>query len=285
MLFDIVTFGEVLWDVIDGAAHIGGAPFNLAAHGVRCGMRAAVISAVGDDDLGDGALRELARLGVDARWVARNALPTGTVTVTLDRGEPTYQIHQPVAWDAIPMPAAPETARAFCFGTLAQRAEASCATLARLLADTFKDALKFFDVNLRQDFWSQAQVEAGIASADIIKVNEDEAAVLNGAALASVLREKVVIVTLGAQGCAVYDRSWPSAPVRFPSPRIRLADAVGAGDAFAAAFLAETLNGKSPAEAAAAGNMRGAWVASQHGAIPDKEQPPLTNHSSLLTNH
>jgi fructokinase len=271
-MFDVITFGEVLWDIIDGTAHIGGAPFNLAAHSVRCGMRSAIISAVGTDTLGDKALSELSRLNVDARWVTRNTtLPTGTVTVTLDKGQPTYQIHQPVAWDAIPIPAAPEKTRAFCFGTLAQRNEISRATFASLLEDTFKDALKFFDVNLRQNFWSQPLIENGIAHADIIKVNEDEVTALNDSHLANALRDKIVIVTLGAEGCKVYDKTWPSAPVHIPCPQIQLADAIGAGDAFSAAFLAETLKGKCPAEAAQAGNARGAWVASQHGAIPDEE--------------
>jgi len=270
-MLDVVTFGEVLWDVIDGTAHIGGAPFNLAAHSARCGLRAAVISAVGNDTLGDNALIELTRLKVDARWVARNTMPTGTVTVTLNRGQPTYQINRPAAWDAVPLPSEPEPARAFCFGTLAQRGETSRATLAQLLDGAFKDALKFFDVNLRQDFWSQPLVETGIGYADIIKVNEDEAAVLNGDHLTRALRDKVVVVTLGAQGCRVYDRSWPSVPVQLPCPQVQLADAVGAGDAFAAAFLAEILNGKSAVEAAQAGNTRGAWVASQHGAIPEEK--------------
>jgi len=286
-MLDLVAFGEVLWDVIDGEAHIGGAPFNLAAHAQRCGLRAAVISCVGNDELGRAAQAETERLEVDRRWLAVDAdHPTGTVTVDLTNGQPSYTIHEDVAWDFIqPSNAelqrlAAECPRAFCFGTLAQRSAESQRTLGRLLK-LFKDAVIFYDVNLRQTFWSGPVVDAGLASATLVKVNDDEARVLgellfNGACspeafgLAVLKRHPVqaVIVTLGADGCLVCERD--KAAVQYPGTKVEVVDAVGAGDAFSAAFLAAWVKGKSSAVAAQAGNRRGAQVASQRGAVPDE---------------
>ncbi len=284
-MLDLVTFGEILWDVIDGEAHIGGAPFNLAAHAARCGLRAAAVSCVGDDPLGRAALAEMARLRVDRRWTTVDRdHPTGTVTVTLAGGQPSYTIHENAAWDFIqPSEAAlqalaAERPHAFCFGTLAQRSELSRQSLFRLLElFTFREV--FYDVNLRQAFWSGPLVEAGLARATLVKVNADEARVLGGLlfegacapepfARAVLARHPVraVIVTLGGDGCLVCERDREA--VRCAGVKVEVVDAVGAGDAFSAAFLAAWLQGATAAEAAEAGNRRGAWVASQRGAVP-----------------
>ena len=288
-MLDLVTFGEILWDVIDGEAHIGGAPFNLAAHAVRCGLRAAVVSCVGDDDLGRNALAEMDRLGVDRQWTAVDRVhPTGTVTVRLKRGQPSYTIHEGVAWDfihpseeALQLLAA-ERPHAFCFGTLSQRNEVSRNTLFRLL-DLFAFSEVFYDVNLRQAFWTGAAVEAGLARATLVKVNDDEARLLGGLlfegacapeafsqAVLDRYPARAVIVTLGADGCLVRERD--KGAVRCPGIKVALVDAVGAGDAFSAAFLAAWIKGATAAEAALAGNRRGAWVASCRGAIPEEEK-------------
>ena len=101
MSMDVVAFGEILWDVIDGVPHLGGAPFNFAAHAARCGMKSAVVSAVGDDELGRRALAEAERLGVDVSMVGVHpTLPTGTVNVTLADGIPSYEIVHPMRQDA-----------------------------------------------------------------------------------------------------------------------------------------------------------------------------------------
>lgn len=290
-MLDLVAFGEILWDVIDGEAHIGGAPFNLAAHAVRCGLHAAVVSRVGDDKLGRDALAEMERLGVDRRWTAvDHGHPTGTVTVALANGQPSYTIHGKVAWDFIQpsddglQALAEERPRVFCFGTLAQRNEVSRQTLFRLL-DLFGFTEVFYDVNLRQTFWSGAVVEAGLASATLVKVNDDEAQVLGGLlfdgacapeafARAVLARHPVraVIVTLGAAGCLVCERDKEA--VRCSGIKVDVVDAVGAGDAFSAAFLTAWLKGATAAGAAQAGNRRGAWVASCRGAVPEEGDPP-----------
>ena len=288
---DLVAFGEILWDVIDGEAHIGGAPFNLAAHAVRCGLRAAAVSCVGDDELGRAALAEMARLGVDRRWTETDHNhPTGTVTVTLKHGQPSYTIHEGVAWDFIQLSEAAlqalaaERPRIFCFGTLAQRSGVSRQTLGRLL-EVFAFTEVFYDVNLRQSFWSGALVEEGLARATLVKVNDEEARVLGGLlfdgacepeafARAVLARHPVraVVVTLGADGCLVCERD--KGTVSCPGVKVDVVDAVGAGDAISAAFLAAWLKGESAAEAAQAGNRRGAWVASQRGAVPEEEGRP-----------
>ena len=251
-MVDVVAFSEVLWDVIDGETHIGGAPFNLAAHAVRCGLKSAAVSCVGDDALGRAALDEMRRLHVDARWTSVDAgHPTGTVPVTLAGGQPSYAIHEEVAWDHICVSEAQaralaaERPRVFCFGTLAQRSRESRETLARLL-DRFAFTEVFYDVNLRQRYWSGERVEAGLARATLVKVNDDEARILGdllfggarepeafGRAVLARHPARAVVVTLGAAGCLVCERG--REPVRCPGITVDVVDAVGAGDAFSAA--------------------------------------------------
>ncbi len=289
-MLDIVAFGEILWDIIEGRPHIGGAPFNLAAHAVRCGLRAAVVSKVGDDPLGRAALAKMARLAVERSWTTVDQdHPTGTVTVKLVAGQPDYTIHQNVAWDFIQLSTEAlhalmkQEPRAICFGTLAQRCEPSRQTLDRLL-DASPAAVRFYDVNLRQSFWSESLVEASLARSTLVKTNDEEAHIL-GAALfdgatkpddfgSAILgkypRVEAVVVTRGNQGCVVCQRGQDV--VRAPGVKVEVADAVGAGDAFSAAFLAAWLNGANGSAAARAGNQRGAWVASRPGAIPDEQQ-------------
>ena len=290
MSMDVVAFGEILWDVIDGVPHIGGAPFNFAAHAARCGMKSSIVSAVGDDELGHRALAEAKRLGVDVSMVdVHPTLPTGTVNVTLADGMPSYEIVSPVAWDEIgaaaawghaalpcndgragsPLPAV-DVPSAFYFGTLAQRSSVSAATLGSLL-DTCASSLVFFDVNLRQDYWSVELVEKGLTFTDILKVNDDEMRTLGFAPeslFACFPRLKTVVETRGAAGCRVTSRTGES----FDSPAITdgpVVDTIGAGDSFSAAFLAAVLHGESLASAAEAGNRLAGKVAARAGAIPE----------------
>ena len=269
---DVIAFGEILWDIIDGVPHIGGAPFNFAAHAAKCGLKSSIVSSVGDDDLGRRAKEQVAALGVDGSFVSVHpSLPTGTVNVTLIDGIPSYEIVKPVAWDEIradvmtlPPP------RAFYFGSLAQRSPVSSETLMRLV-DAFSSSLVFFDVNLRQKFWSKELIEDCLVRTDILKVNDEEMQTLGFAAerlFATCPRLKTVIETRGADGCAVWSRDGES----FTSPALPdgpVVDTVGAGDSFSAAFLAAILNGKDLRTAAADGNRRAGQVAARAGAIPE----------------
>ena len=270
---DVLAFGEVLWDVIEGVPHIGGAPFNFAAHAVKCGCSAALVSAVGNDDLGNRAREAIARQGVDGRFVrVHPTLPTGTVNVTLKDGIPSYEIVRPVAWDEITINDAKHqaTPRAFYFGTLVQRSAVSARTLETLL-DRFTDALVFFDVNLRQSYWSAELVEKGIGHSNVLKVNDEEMAGLGLSPQRLFERHprlEVVVETRGAAGCAVWSREGESV-VSPAVPDGPVVDTVGAGDSFSAAFLSALLGGKTLEEAAIAGNVRAGRVAARAGAIPE----------------
>ena len=282
----IVSFGEMLWDLFQDQAHIGGAPFNLAAHAVRCGMAAQLISRVGTDELGRHALAEAARLDVGTGGVQVDAAhPTGTVTVRLSpEGQPTYTIHAPVAWDFIVADAAmlhslqKRRLGVICFGTLAQRHAVTRASLQQLW-QTFPAVPGFFDVNLRQNFYSRALVDEGLQHAAVLKLNDGEAAVLSELLLGRHLPGRefarellshypvhIVLLTLGARGCIVVDRTGAT---EVAGRAVNVADAVGAGDAFSAAFLAFWLRGRSSLEAAIMANELGAFVASRRGAVPD----------------
>lgn len=269
---DVIAFGEVLWDVIDGVPYIGGAPFNFAAHAARLGLGTALVSAVGDDELGARTRAEILRLGVDDACVATDAAhETGTVLVTLTDGIPSYEIKRPVAWDAIPVPEPqPACPRAFYYGTLAARNEVSAATLRQLLA-AYGDALTFYDVNLRQSFWSVAFVRELVSSAKILKVNDEEMQTLGfspEALMADFPKLETVVMTKGAAGCEVFCRG--RAPFSSPAvPDGKVVDTVGAGDSFSAAFLAALLRGETVEAAAHAGNVLGGRVAARPGAIPD----------------
>ena len=270
---DVIAFGEILWDIIDGVPHIGGAPFNFAAHVAKCGLSSSIVSSVGNDDLGRRATERVAALGVDGSFVSVHpSLPTGTVNVTLNDGIPSYEIVKPVAWDEIRV----ETSilpppRAFYFGSLAQRSPVSSDTLARLL-EAFSSSLVFFDVNLRQDFWSKELIGDCLGKTDILKVNDEEMATLGFAAewlFATYPRLKTVIETRGAAGCAVWSRNGEA----FTSPALPdgpVVDTVGAGDSFSAAFLAAVLDGKDLVTAAQSGNRRAGQVAARAGAIPEE---------------
>ena len=270
--FNVISFGEILWDVIDGVPHIGGAPFNFAAHAAKCGLKSGIVSAVGDDELGRDALKAATGFGVDVSQVSVHpVLPTGTVNVTLQNGIPSYEIVQPVAWDEIALPERfHSTPRAFYFGTLSQRGPLSAATLSELLRK-FESSIVFFDVNLRQNFWDAEIVGKGLANADILKVNDEEMNRLGFVPddlLARFPRLKIIVETRGALGCRIVSRKGE----RFDSPAFTdepVVDTVGAGDSFSAAFLASLLRGESLESAAEAGNRLAGRVAARAGAIPE----------------
>lgn len=282
---DVITFGEVLWDIIDGVPHLGGAPFNLAAHASLCGLSTAVISSLGQDDLGTKALLRAKGLGINTRWMTTTSQhPTGTVTVKLVNAIPQYDIHKNAAWDNILLSdqfvaeIAATQPKAFCFGTLAQRSDLSKTSLQKLL-NALKGSLRFFDVNLRQNYWSAELIKDCLKQTEWLKTNDEEALLLN----AELFKDRGdlnsfaqnifaqynlsgVLVTCGPEGCVVFERG--AEPFNSPAVEARIIDTVGAGDAFSAAFLAALLQGKSTEQAAQSGNGRGALVASKPGAIP-----------------
>jgi fructokinase len=279
----VLAFGEILWDIIEGTPYIGGAPFNFAAHVVKNRGTASILSAVGKDELGIKAIREAERLGVDTGLIQTHfGKPTGTVDVFLKEGQPDYTIHEGVAFDEIVLEdlhaVNDEKFDVFYFGSLVQRGHKSRITLEHLLG-LFEFRHIFYDINIRKSYYSPTIIRASLEKATIFKINDQEAALVSklfygedsgfeafSLRIVEDFNVETVIITAAEQGC--YIRSGN----RFdhvPGVPVRVADAVGAGDAFSAAFVTQLLSGSDPVTAARRANAVGAYVASQSGAIPE----------------
>ena len=245
----IVAIGEILYDRFEDRDELGGAPTNFAGHVAALGGRAALISAVGDDDLGHAALEQLRRRGLDLSGVTVNSLPTGTVDVALRGGQPDYTINRPAAWDAIELnDAAREIlveAALVCFGTLAQRDERSRSAVQEAVRLAPPGAYRLLDVNLRKPLIEDSVIADSVALADAVKLNDEEvphvARILglpsDVKGFAAGLREshgvRVAFVTCGAAGAHLFrdeEYAWVNA-----RPVARLISTVGAGDSFTAA--------------------------------------------------
>ena len=279
----IIGLGEVLYDVLPEGAKLGGAPANFAYHASQFGFDAMAVSAVGNDALGDQALETFKKNGLKY-IIPRVPYPTGTVNVTLNEdGVPTYSFTPNVAWDHIPftpeMEAVAKEARAVCFGSLAQRSEDSKNTIHQFLDATPEDCLKIFDVNLRGNFYNKELITDGINHADILKINDEELITIGrmydypGLDMEEKCRIilhrhhlKMVVLTCGTNGSYVF------APNKFksfkPTPKVEVADTVGAGDSFTGAFTASILAGKTIEEAHERAVKVSAYVCTQKGAMP-----------------
>ncbi len=251
-----------------------------------------LLSAVGQDSLGDEILEVAQHKGVNVQFVgrARIGLPTGTVVATVDAmGNATYELVQPVAWDEIIVSAeaveAVAKADALIFGSLASRSPYNLEQLDRLLA--LKGPLKFFDVNLRPPFADPKRIVELAAHADVIKLNHDEvgqiaswlrtgAATPNPpgnpdavaeacAALSEATKTPRICVTMGAAGAALWDRS---TLVCVPAPKVVVKDTVGAGDAFMAGVMVGLTRGADTQTVLETACRLGAIVASHDGATP-----------------
>ena len=287
---EILCVGEVLWDALPAGLFLGGAPFNVACHLNELGLPVTFASRIGNDALGGEITRRLEHRGISTDLLqVDDELPTGFVVVGLDTtGVPDFTIVAPSAWDEIALsPALQERAadaRAIVFGSLAQRNATSRETIRQLLKT---DALKVFDVNLRKPFDSKDIVEESLKLADIAKLNDDELERLDGwfglcggdftlEAAARSLAERfacpTVCVTRGASGAALWtEGAW----YEHAGVRVEVADTVGSGDAFLAAFLERTFSGASSAEVLAYANAVGAYVATQNGATPVHDQETI----------
>ncbi|MFZ0409970.1 MAG: PfkB family carbohydrate kinase [Candidatus Acidiferrales bacterium] len=291
----IGVIGEVLWDVIGNAEHLGGAPFNFAAHARILGHDVAFVSGVGADDRGARILARMDEMHLTTRYVARvDDQPTGYATVSVDSaGQPSFILHRPVAYH---FPAlAPDDFATLVypppdwiyFGTLTFMSEQAKSLAFRLL-DAAPAARRFYDVNLRHNCYTPELLDELMGRATIVKLNDfeiDEVARIfrhpnltfeNFArAYAQKYSWQGVCITRGADGCAVLlgDDYFES-----PGFRVKVADAIGAGDAFAAAFVHGLSAGWPPKRVAAFANCVGALIASRTGAIPEwspVELPPL----------
>jgi fructokinase len=259
---NLLSIGEILWDLIDGSAHLGGAPFNLAVQARKLGHRVAFVSAVGDDDLGRAALREAAARGIATEFIATVAgARTGTVTVALDKeGQPTFTIHRPAAYDCIPRRGIDFDADWICFGTLHQTMPAM-RRLTQELIDAHPRARRFYDVNLRPGCYTPELIAELLPLATVVKLNESEAEELEG--MFGPREWEAACITRGAAGCTIFLNG---ERVDCPGYPAKVADAVGAGDAFSAAFLHGLELGWPAREIGNFANRIAAEAASRHGA-------------------
>ena len=277
----IIGIGEFLFDLLPSGKKAGGAPVNLVYHASKHGADACAISAVGNDNLGRELIREAEVNGIEI-IAPVVAYPTGTVDVKLDTaGSPTFIITENVAWDHIPFTAEMETvvrkADAVCFGTLSQRCTDSRETIRRIISSSRSDALKVFDINLRQNFYSLSLIKESLAIADILKINDDELKELcrvfgmESCAEDAVCRKlmsdyniRLLILTAGSRFSSVYMSDGTVSTIM--TPKVEVADTVGAGDSFTGTFLAAFLDGNSVPEAHKCAVAAAAEVCSKPGA-------------------
>ena len=277
----VVGLGEILWDIFPERKVLGGAPANFAYHASQFGFNGYAISAIGNDLLGKEILKSLEEKELNY-LIEQTDFPTGTVKVQLDgRGIPTYEITENVAWDNIPFTTRLENlaknTTTVCFGSLAQRNEVSRATIHKFLDLMPADSLKVFDINLRLKYFSKDIITTSLNKASALKINDEEIVKiaeifeLKGTdeelcqQLLDKYKLKFLILTKGTRGSYVltpYEKSF------LATPKVTIADTVGAGDSFTAAFVASYLNGRSIAQSHQLAVEVSAYVCQQHGAMP-----------------
>ncbi len=280
----VVGIGEVLWDVLPEGKKIGGAPANFACHVSQFGLNGLVISAIGKDRLGDEIINTFNRKGLKYK-LEGTAFPTGAVEVTLDNaGIPEYDIKENVAWDNIPFTEEirqiASRTQAVCFGSLAQRSPYSRRTINEFL-DSMPDngsVIKVFDINLRQNFYNEDVVRESLSKCNILKINDEELVIikdmlcLHGCTQKELCGElmtignlRMLILTCGTKGSMVFSQDGVSV---LGTPEVQVADTVGAGDSFTAAFISSIIKGKTAREAHLTAVNVSAYVCTQPGAMP-----------------
>ncbi len=281
----VVGLGEVLWDVLPEGKKLGGAPANFAYHaGQFLGSDNTIaISALGEDKLADETIEALREHNLND-LLPRVPYPTGTVQVTLaEGGIPTYDIKENVAWDNIPfdddIAAIARSCRAVCFGSLAQRNIVSRTTIQKFLDATPDDCLKIFDINLRQQFYTKEIIQESIRRCNILKINDEELVLIGRMfgypgldienkcwLILGKYNLDMLVLTCGTNGSYVFT---PGAVSFQETPKVTVADTVGAGDSFTGSFVASILAGKSVAEAHRTAVRVSAYVCTQNGAMPE----------------
>ncbi len=284
----MVGLGEVLWDLLPSGKVLGGAPANFAYMVSALGDTGIVASRVGSDSLGREARQQMERLGLATRYLQQDSrFQTGTADVVLDlAGQPAFTIGEPAAWDRLEWTPAWEElsgeADAICFGSLAQRSLLSATTIDRFLRNSKPEALRIFDVNLRQSYYNRKVLERSLHLANIVKLTDEELEELGTllgfassgtAELAQhLLREcdlKLVCVTRGARGSLLVTNGEIAEHSGFS---VKVVDAVGAGDAFTACLAHHFMRGRPLNEISEYGNRFASWVATQVGATPAMDQ-------------
>jgi fructokinase len=280
----VVGLGELLWDLFPSGAQLGGAPANFAYITSLLGDEGIPASCLGQDSLGADAIRRLGELGLSTEFIQKDPdHPTGTVKVEVDRtGQPRFEISESVAWDFLAWTPQwqklAQQADAVCFGSLAQRSEQSRSTIGGFLRASRKNAVRVFDVNLRQNFYTSQVLAESMKLATVVKLNHEELPKImrsfevenrseeeSARQLLSLHEVKLVCVTRGNGGSLLMSADQCS---EHPGFKVKVADTVGAGDAFTAALVHGYLRGTPLAQINETANRVGAWVTSQPGATP-----------------
>ncbi|MES2789005.1 MAG: carbohydrate kinase [Planctomycetota bacterium] len=278
----VVGLGEILWDIMPSGTFLGGAPANFAFHANQLGARGLVVSAVGNDALGQQILDKLESLGLATTGLRRVPHPTSTVTVATVDGQPAYTIHTGVAWDYLPFDDALQNlarqADAVCFGSLAQRSPDSRHSLQQFLEATRKDCCRVFDINLRQHYYDTETIQTALELSHVLKLNHEELPIVADllglpaapdATINALLQRfglRLIALTRGGDGSSLYSR-WrvshhPGEPVA------QIADTVGAGDSFTAALVMGLLHQDDLDVIHDRASKLASFVCTQRGATP-----------------
>jgi fructokinase len=280
----MIGLGEVLWDILPSGKVLGGAPANFAYMTNVLGDEGIVASRVGNDELGREAAEVIQRLGLNTSYLQYdNEHQTGTAAVSIDAaGQPNFTIREPVAWDFLHWTAEWEElsnkADVVCFGSLAQRSPGSAAAIESFLRNAPAKTLRICDANLRQSFYNKDVLQRSFEHAQIVKLNEQELLQISsllhlGVGTQETLAKRLlteyglllVCITLGDRGSILVTEDQAVEHGGFP---VKIADAIGAGDAFTACLAHYYLRGYSLEDLSEFANRFASWVASQRGATP-----------------
>ena len=280
----VVGIGELLWDMLPEGKRAGGAPINFVYNATQLGADGYAISAVGKDALGDEIIAELEKSHIH-HVLERNDYPTSVVEIELNNGIPTYTIVEGVAWDhlaATPKEiAVVEKADAVCFGTLALRSPQTRVSVLTLLKHAPQKAFKLFDVNLRSNYFSKELIDELLQEANVFKINDEEMVKVQKLFELNLSDEDIcqwfikkydlryLIFTAGEKYSIVYAANGEKSYL--DTPKVKVADTVGAGDSFSAGFVMGLLTGKSMREAHKQAVATAAFVCTKSGAWPKYE--------------
>ena len=271
----LLSFGEILYDVFGEQKTLGGAPLNVSYHFHKCGGDSSVISAVGDDELGRDALSVMKRNGIGTEHVALSSFPTGRADVVMNGNEADYVFNHPCGWDDIRLTSALlRTVDVFYWGTLALRSNTSHETW-RIVSSSVDANIRYFDVNIRKEFYTESIIREGLESCSILKVNENELPLVlslsDSGSVSSLMRKyavNIVILTEGENGSVIFTEG---GEYRIPPREVTVLDTVGAGDSYSASFLYNYLKSGDAVQSAVRASVLSAFVCTKRGGMPAYE--------------
>ena len=280
--YRMAGIGELLWDILPDGKQMGGSPMNVVYHCQASGIQSVVISAVGNDSLGDEIIKQVKVGGNSPDFIQISKdKPTGTVSVSLNKGIPDFNIHKDVAWDKLEwndsLKELAGSLDAVAFGSLAQRDPVSRDTIKKFIREMRPDSIRVFDINLRQDYHSKELIKQALEMANVLKINDEEMPVLTeyfnleGSVydqiklLIKLFNLDLVAFTKGSQGSVLYSQELTS--IR-SSSKVEVKDTVGAGDTFTGVLISGLLNKKPLEVIHMEASEKAAWVCSQQGGTP-----------------